>query len=69
MTELDMYTVVYMLGYADSFSVSKIAQTLDNDDTDIHTLWLIACDMHSRYECFGEQLDYIEMRMAEGEEE
>ena len=66
MTELDMETVLYMFGYTDAFSVGRIVQTIsDMDEVDLHTLWLIACTMHERYGTYQEQLDYIEMKMAE----
>ena len=41
MTELDMETIVYMFGYEDAFSVSRLAQTLNDDylDIDIDTLY------------------------------
>tara|TARA_R110002020_G_scaffold207826_1_gene413403 strand:+ start:289 stop:501 length:213 start_codon:yes stop_codon:yes gene_type:complete len=70
MSELDMETVLYMFGYTDAFSVGRIVQTIsDMDEVDLHTLWLIACTMHERYGDYEEQLNYIEMKMAEGEEE
>ena len=75
MIELDMKTIVYMLGYegvGDAFSVSRLARALNDDDLDIDidTLWVLACALNVRFPgCFQEQLDYIEMRIAEGEEE
>ena len=72
MTELDMETIVYMFGYEDAFSVSRLAQTLNDDylDIDIDTLWVLAGTLNVRFPgCFQEQLDYIEMRMAESEDD